>query len=79
MLAKLSALTHNVMMVTKTFLDSTVTDVNLNYTLYRLDRNHHGGGVLITVLKNLIQLPALNMTELVLNSYGFRYMLGRIQ
>ena len=41
-------------MITETFLDSTIATSEIfssNYTVYRLDRNCHGGGVLIAVLE----------------------------
>ena len=40
-------------MITETYLDDTIANCEIvpaNYTLYRLDRNRHGGGVLIAVL-----------------------------
>lgn len=52
LLAKLSALSPDIIMVTETYLDSEIADCEIvpaNYTLYRQDRNRHGGGVLIAV------------------------------
>ena len=51
--AKLTALSPDVVMITETYLDDTITNCEIvpaNYTLYRLDRNRHGSGVLIAVL-----------------------------
>jgi len=52
-LAKLSTLTPGIVLITETYLDNTITDSEIfppNYTVHRLDRNRHGGGVLIAVL-----------------------------
>ena len=40
-------------MITETYLDNTIADSEIlppNYTVFRLDRNRHGGGILIAVL-----------------------------
>ena len=52
--AKLSVSTPGIVMITETYLDSTIATSEIfpsNYTVYRLDRNRHGGGVLIAVLE----------------------------
>ena len=53
LLAKISALSPDVVMITETYLDNTIADSEIlppNYTVFRLDRNRHGGGILIAVL-----------------------------
>jgi len=54
--AKLSSLYPAIVMITETYLDDTINDSEIfpsNYTVYRLGRNRHGGGVLIAVLDTL--------------------------
>jgi len=51
--AKLSSLSPDIVMITETYLDSSITNSEIfpsNYNVYRLDRNRHGGGVLIAIL-----------------------------
>ena len=69
--AKVSAMSPDVIMITETYLDNTITDGEIlppNYTIFRLDRNRHGGGVLIAVLDSFtsISCPQFGRSDIEL-------------
>ena len=85
-LAKISALSPDVIMITETYLDTSITDNEIfppNYTVFRLDRNRHGGDILIAVLSAFTSIacpqygrPSIELLWIQLHVGSYPVMFG---
>ena len=66
-------------MITETYLDDTIANceiVSANYTLYSLDRNRHGGGILIAVFNKYTSIACPQYGRVNIELLWTRYTLG---